>query len=120
MKIQDEMTIREVQETFSNLYPGLKIEFYNKPHEKFDGSQSTDQLDPEVKLGSLHTGKEWRSDDLKLSAQSKVADIEAAFEKNFGLHVQIFRRSKELWLQTSTTDDWSLEKQNLKGIHSTQ
>ena len=44
--------------------------------------------------------------------------VESDFRDLFNLNIQIFRKSKDLWLQTSATDDWSLEKQNSKGLHS--
>ncbi|MCB0692400.1 MAG: hypothetical protein KDC16_12200, partial [Saprospiraceae bacterium] len=57
---------------------------------------------------------------LKLNSELTVSDFEQMMEKDFGLHVQVFRRSNQLWLQTSATDDWTLEVQNTKGLHSIQ
>ena len=44
----------------------------------------------------------------------KVAELENAFAKSFGFAVQVFRKSGNVWLQTTATDDWTLEEQNLK------
>ena len=35
------------------------------------------------------------------------------------LNLQVFRKSSDIWLQTSATDHWTLEKQNGKGQRST-
>ena len=43
------------------------------------------------------------------------AELEEIFETNFGLHVQIFRKSGKIWLETSTTDGWTLNQQNEEG-----
>jgi len=40
-------------------------------------------------------------------------------EDQFGLHVQIFRKSGDLWLQTSKTDEWTIEHQNARGLETT-
>ena len=116
MKLTASTRIKDVQKEFSELYPGLKLEFYKKAHKSFEGSFEKDILD------SNHTIAEISNMDsdhtLSISPEMSVAQLENEFEERFGLHVQVFRRSKELWLQTSTTDDWSLEKQNRKGEHS--
>ena len=41
-----------------------------------------------------------------------VADLEKAFMNKFGLLTQVFRRSGNIWLETSITDGWSLKQQN--------
>jgi hypothetical protein len=45
----------------------------------------------------------------------KVSELEELFQEVFGLSVQIFRKSGENWLQTTTTDFWTLNQQNNKG-----
>ena len=118
MKITKDMTILEVQREFSSMYPGLKIEFYEHAHKDHEGSPGKEILNPESKLRDVGMNK--RGGNLKIDSTQSVSDLEQAFEEKYGLHVQVFRRSKELWLQTSTTDHWSLELQNSKGIHSLQ
>jgi hypothetical protein len=44
-----------------------------------------------------------------------VADLEKAFMNKFGLLTQVFRRSGNIWLETSITDGWSLRQQNALG-----
>ena len=39
----------------------------------------------------------------------------AADEDQYGIHVQVFRKSKSLWLETTATDNWSLREQNKTG-----
>ena len=41
--------------------------------------------------------------------------VERLFESELGLHVQIFRKSGSIWLETSVTDDLTLDQQNAKG-----
>ena len=43
-----------------------------------------------------------------------VWQLERLFEEDCGLHVQVFRRSGKIWLETSRTDDLTLEQQEAK------
>ena len=45
----------------------------------------------------------------------KVSDFEKMFHDKFGLNVQVFRKSGNLWMQTTSTDHWTLAEQNRKG-----
>ena len=44
-----------------------------------------------------------------------VTELETMFRENFGLYVQVFRRSGKLWLETTATDSWTLTVQNDQG-----
>ena len=35
--------------------------------------------------------------------------------KTFGLSAQVFRLSGDVWLETTSTDNWTLEEQNSTG-----
>ncbi len=39
IEITDNTTIRYIQETFSNFYPYLHLEFYSKPHAAYEASE---------------------------------------------------------------------------------
>ena len=47
-----------------------------------------------------------------------MTELEVVFEDVFGLHVQIFRKSGDIWLQTSSTDHWTLEHHQEKAIEA--
>jgi hypothetical protein len=59
------------------------------------------------------------SDRLQVVGTMKVHEFEKAMESTFGLHVQVFRKSGNVWLETSATDGWTLDEQNDEG-HSLQ
>jgi hypothetical protein len=65
------------------------------------------------------TLKEVRKTDkpgmLEISNSMTVSALESLFWKEFGLSVQIFRRSGHTWLETTATDSWTIEKQNKMG-----
>ena len=118
MKIDPNLSIEEVIAQFSEKYPGLKLELYSQEHEEGQGSSLATTLDHSMKLGDVNPAIE--SADLDLDPQMTVAELENSFKDVYGLNVQVFRRSNNLWLQTSTTDSWTLEVQNRKGLHSVQ
>lgn len=116
MIISDDKTIAQIQEEFTEKFEGLKLEFYGHAHGTFENSSKKDLLpsDSLIKdIRKIHT-----EEDYTILPEMTVSSLEQTFEDKFGLHVQVFRRSKDLWLQTSTTDGWTLEVQNRKGIHS--
>ena len=118
MKIYSELTIEDFISEFSKNLPGLKIELYTKSHDEGEGSKHSEQIDHSKTLGELNPKLE--GGELNIDPQMTVADFEAHCNVKYGFHIQVFRRSNDLWLQTSSTDDWSLEKQNDKGLRSVQ
>jgi len=118
MIITKDKTIKEVKDSFSSKFPGLKIEFYKNKHKAYKGSESTKQYEDGLTIVEINP--DISSGVIDFKSERTTKSIEQSFEDLFGLHVQIFRRSNDLWLQTSTTDDWTLEVQNRKGLHSIQ
>lgn len=118
MKIHPNLTIEQVVNEFSSKFPGLKLELYSEEHKEGENSAPSSMLDHSKKLKEINPSLS--EVELILDPQMKVADLENEFKNTFGLNVQVFRRSNKLWLQTSATDNWTLEVQNRKGQHSVQ
>jgi len=116
MHINKEKTIGELKNEFHDKFQGLKLEFYKRDHNEYEPSSPDDMLDESSSLSSLIDFSEDREYIIK--ADISVKQLENDFKNIFGLNVQVFRKSKDIWLQTSATDDWTLEKQNSKGLHS--
>jgi len=116
MKISDSKTIANIQEEFSAKFPGLKIEFYTKAHEAGEGSSVNTTLDSTKSVETVRTIHQ--EGDLSIDGHLKVSTLESNFKEKYGLNVQVFRKSGDIWMQTSATDDWTLAKQNRKGEHS--
>lgn len=112
MKINRNSKLSEIQKYFNDKYPGLKLEFYSKEHKDHAGSPKSVQIDEDFLVTNLNESLE--EGILNTEETRRVSDVEQEFENKFGLHVQIFRRSKELWLQTVSTDHWDLKTQNSK------
>ncbi len=116
MKITQNHTVKELQDNFQEMFKGLKIEFFDSNHKHEDIKRSTGFIDPLTTLSELNNKLE--SGFLEIDPSASVASFEFAMENEFGLFVQVFRLSSRLYLQTTTTDNWSLAQQNQKGLNS--
>ena len=113
MKINKNLTVSEVQKTFNGAFPNLKIEFYTKEHQANEGSPLKATIDSSLFLEEVQPNLS--SGTIDLDASKTVAQFEQEMEEQFGLHIQVFRKSTDLWLQTTATDQWTLKIQNEKG-----
>jgi hypothetical protein len=52
---------------------------------------------------------------LYLEQETPVWQLERLFEEEYGLHVQVFRKSGTVWLETTVSDDLTLEQQEARG-----
>ena len=109
--ISKEKTIHDVQQDFSSQFPFLKLEFYKRENAdaalpvKKHLSHSTSLKQAGLKENGV----------LDVQNETTVVSLEKKFLSDFGLNVQVLRKSGMLWLETTVTDNWTLEKQNEHG-----
>ncbi len=113
MWIKDDVILRDIQRTFHQMFPGLKIEFFSGHHEVGEGSPMKTRLDTARAIGEVRT--KHTEGDLQIEGTMTVRTLETRFMDGYGLNVQVFRRSGSLWMQTTATDSWTLDEQNRKG-----
>lgn len=112
--VSPDHTIAQIQKEFNAAFPYIKLVFFSKPHKAYKGSPAKFLIeDRDVRLGHLETKK--HDGELYLEPEMPTWQAERLFEEEFGLHVQVFRKSGTTWLETSVTDDLSLEQQNAEG-----
>lgn len=111
--VDKKQTINGLQKAFNQHFPFLKIEFMRDNIRK--GSKdlknlviSTNEVVSKIQQ-KVHTG------EIAFSDSTTVNALERTFLDDYGLHVQVFRKSGNIWLVTTSTDDWTLEQQNLEG-----
>ena len=110
IKIEDRKTINEIQKEFQSHFPYLKLEFYNAEHKEGKGTLDSMKLNVNTTIGESRT--KHNSGEVSIHGNQKVSTLESNFRNFFGLNVQVFRRSANLWLQTTVTDEWTLSEQN--------
>ena len=100
-----------VQQEFHKAFPFLKVEFFSRTHQTGRGSARRYLLHGEHSQNLSGVD----SDDLAITADMTVAEVEQLFQQHFGMGAQIFRKSGNVWLETTVTDGWTLEEQNRQG-----
>jgi hypothetical protein len=91
----------------------LRIGFFKEGHTKGNSVQRSKMILGNVKIIELML--RGNSENIDFNGQTTVWELEQEFEKKFGLHIQVFRKSGSIWLETTATDNWSLEQQNEQG-----
>lgn len=112
--INGERLVRDVQQEFARVYPYLKIEFFRSNGLQQAKGLKQNQIKHDQKLRSAK-GRDINKGDLVIEDVMSVADLEKAFMSKFGLITQVFRKSGNIWLETTITDSWSLKQQNDMG-----
>ncbi|MBL0309272.1 MAG: hypothetical protein IPP77_06225 [Bacteroidetes bacterium] len=112
--IKDSRTILDIQKEFNLEFPFLKLEFFNTPHSVAAPSAKSTIYSSERTLGTCR--KVHNEGALYISPENTVAQVESELWEKFGLSTQIFRKSGRLWIETSLTDSWTLERQNREGL----
>lgn len=116
MIIKDNKKINEIQAEFNAKFPNLKIEFYKVQHHTGEGTSEKSKLDNNLTIGEIRTIH--TSGDLSINGHQKVSTLENNFLTDYGLNIQVFRKSGSLWLQTTSTDNWTLSDQNERSKNS--
>lgn len=112
MKVDKNISVEDLKNSFIKLYPYLSLRVYKKLHDHYEGSPASEEVGGEVLLSVLNS--ELESGEVVISDSLSVDRLETIFRKEFGISVQVFRKSGDQWLQTTSTDKWTLERQNKK------
>lgn len=114
LAVKGDRIISDVQKDFSLAYPFLKIEFFKNGNTRKERYAFDKRVPQHLKLQDawfLNKGE----GELEFNDNTTVLDVEKAFMDQFGLSVQMFRKSGNLWLETTITDKWTLKQQNDHG-----
>lgn len=110
IEINDNTTLREIMDVFSDYYPYLKLSFYKNPHKKYEESKESDLIADSRLIDQIkHTHV---SGLIEMTPLNKVKDVEKEFMDRFGLSVQVLRKAKDEWVQTTGMDDFTLKDVN--------
>lgn len=113
LHITPAMLITEVQKEFNNMFPFLKLEFFQNKASNRSGFSLKNLVSHDRKIEEVQPSI--KDGDVQIIEEMKVQDLEKIFKDQFGLAVQVFRRSGNLWLETTMTDNWTLRQQNEHG-----
>lgn len=113
INVADTRKLEDLQADFNACFTFLKIEFFKSPHKIGEGSAKSLIYDKKRLVRDCRV----RHVDgiIQIDENMTVNSLEEQFLKDFGLSVQVFRKSGNVWLETSATDSWSLRQQNDEG-----
>lgn len=111
--INDHRKIFAIQEEFNTVFPYLKLEFFSKPHQSHGASEKEFIKHNSKTLGESRTVHE--NGNITITPHMTVNNLEQNFQSIYGLGVQVFRKSGDVWLETIETDGLTLEEQNKLG-----
>ncbi len=106
--VKSNHTAASLQEAFTKLFPRLSLHLSKLPHAKGEGSPKAERALPESLLA------EWMEVDevtVELHPKMTVGELEAKLQEH-GIFAQVFRKSGDLWLETTRTEGWTTERVN--------
>lgn len=109
LHIAPHILIAEVQAEFNTAFPFLKLEFFRNKK----GRGESVAIPSSLAISECYAAVEEK--EVEIDENMQVSALETIFKEHLGLNVQVFRRSGNLWLQTTITDHWTLQKQNEHG-----
>src|SRR5690606_18941518 len=107
LKLSDNLSISELQEQFTGMFAFLKIRLY-----KVGEGEERQQLRESKTLKEAGLKKQGK---LHIDGDITVGEFEKKLREEYGLIAQVSRRSGRVWLETTMTDNWTLNHQNEHG-----
>ncbi len=116
LNIDDKKNIQTLQSEFNALFPYLRLMLTKVvPGHDSSAKNSTNQLQIvddtpllDYKIANPET-------PFCIYPEMTVAELEQQFLQRYGLEPIILRKSGNVWIEASITDDWTLEEQNTQG-----
>jgi len=113
--IREEDTFRQVQVLFNEYFPYLKIEFFEKssPVHLTPGTYKP-VLNKDRKLTEF-SKTITRIAPFTINKELNVKMVEEYIQSFYSLNALVYRKSGNVWLETTVTGNWTLEEQNKQG-----
>jgi hypothetical protein len=117
--IAKQRLIKDVQDEFTRIYPFLKIDFTKgKGQTRLTRSASAPEIlasAPGEEALTRDIAQKLLWEELGLTDDTKINEVELLLQYQFGLPAQVLRKSGNLWLETRMTQHWTLRQQNDHG-----
>ena len=113
IKIGSTRLLSEIQKDFNDYFPFLKIEFFRSTVPRQSKWNAVNRISPNLEISRVQVQQ--KEGEIRFVDETKVEELENNFRDEFNLNVQVFRRSGNIWLETTMTDKWTLKQQNEHG-----
>jgi hypothetical protein len=107
--IKKDSLVRDVQNQFTGYFPFLKIEFLKGSLEGGVVFKKEYAIPGDFfkRIPSLKYEGE-----IYLDFKQAINELEKHFKEYYGVSIHIFRKAGNVWIETTLTNDWTLERQN--------
>lgn len=112
LKIEDHLMISGLQEKFHSHFPYLKLYFFKSAGSHNVGIPKSQLIIDDSPISKLR--KSHSTGSIEIDGETLVSELEKTFADNFDLNVQVFFKSKDVWLETTTDDNLTLKDLNEK------
>jgi hypothetical protein len=112
--ITDDMKLYEVQQFFRDIFPYLKLEFFNQNASKETRFHKENMIHDLHKTLHQVRGKH-NTGVIDINDHMRASDLENRFLQDYGLLVQVFRKAGNNWLFTTESDTQTLAILNARG-----
>jgi hypothetical protein len=109
LHIQNNLMVEDVQDHFSECFPWLKIEFYTKPYRSKKSTNKKYLVGPKTSISDITL--DHKVGTLAIKSSDTPGHVEGFLKSFFGLNAKIFRRENNRWVQTITSDKYTLQHQ---------
>lgn len=106
LQIKDDMTVSELQAEFNAMFPFLKLEVKAGLAK---GNTSKYLLLKQCR-------RQHNEGEFVVKAQESLQNFIDRLKQEFGLCAEVYRKSGNLWIATSLSNTWTLERQNNEGF----
>ena len=111
LQIMKDRTVGELQQDFNQAYPYLKVDIFKV----INGSGTAAIRERLTRNTRLSAAGKLKEGALGLNDYMTVGQLEKMFREQFGINIQVSRKSGPVWLETTVTDKWTLRQQNEHG-----
>ncbi len=115
--ILNTMTLKQLQDAFNDTFPYLKLEFFAEGHRKGEPTAASQMIpeawDRDIVISTIQPPN--NVNPWPVEGRFRVATLERDLETVFGLHAQVFLKSGNVWLETTRSDDFTLDELNQRG-----
>jgi len=106
--------LEDVQKDFNGAFPFLKLEFAmaNKKNNSTDAARVLSNIE-NLTIGDLN--KNIHPGSVEIPENMTVFELEKIFTNKIEMPVRVLRKSGNIWMGTSITNNWTLSQQNEHG-----
>ena len=106
LQIHDDITVAALQAQFNAVFPFLKLEIlYTSP-----------KADTHAGLTLKQCRRLHNEGNFELRPQETLMDFVSRINEEFGLRVEVYRKCGKMWIATTLSNAWTLERQNNEGL----